>query len=254
MLADLQDKVIIVTGASSGIGLATTRLLLQAGCKVFGCDLNSLPEDDTLKTTRLQFKQCDLSAAGAPKEVVDACVAAFGGRIHGLCNVAGIADANASADTITDDSWDRIMRVNLTTPVYLMREVIPYMLKHGGGSIANVASKAGQSGAVAGIAYTSSKHGLVGATKNVAWRFVEEKIRCNAICPGGVKTNIVQSADMSKIDQAAYGKMKHIHAAHFEQGIAEAVTQARVLAFLMSDMSSEITGAILPVDHGWSTI
>jgi NAD(P)-dependent dehydrogenase (short-subunit alcohol dehydrogenase family) len=92
---------------------------------------------------------------------VKACIEAFGRRIDILLNVAGIMDLNHSADTVEDAMWDRVIAVNLTAPVKLMREVLVVMKEQGYGSIVNVASKAGTSGAVAGVAYTSSKHGLV---------------------------------------------------------------------------------------------
>ena len=81
--------------------------------------------------------------------------------------------------------WDRVIAVNLTAPVKLMRAVLPTMKEQKKGVIVNVASRASFSGASAGLAYTASKHGLVGATKNTAWRFRNEGIRCNAVCPGG---------------------------------------------------------------------
>lgn len=94
-------------------------------------------------------------------------------------------DQNSGADNVLDEDWDRIIAVNLTAPVRLMREVLKVMKAQKSGSIVNVSSKAGISGAVAGVAYTASKHGIVGVTKNTAWLFKDEGIRCNAICPGG---------------------------------------------------------------------
>lgn len=94
-------------------------------------------------------------------------------------------DAFSSADTVKESEWERVLNINLTVPVRLMAAVLPSMKEHGGGAIVNVASRAAVSGAVAGVAYTASKHGLVGATKNVAWRFHGEGIRCNAVLPGG---------------------------------------------------------------------
>lgn len=154
--------MIIVTGAASGIGLATVRILLGAGSKVYGCDFNAMPSDDeALSSSSLQFQQCDLAKDGACEQVVNGCIQAFGEAIYGLCNVAGIMDTNNSADTLTDAAWEKTIAINLTAPVYMMRAVLPYMQKSKKGSIANVASKAGTSGAIAGVAYTASKHGLV---------------------------------------------------------------------------------------------
>lgn len=130
------------------------------------------------------FHQANLAKPEAPAEAVAACAKQFN-RIDCLLNVAAIMDQSASVDTLDTATWDRVIAVNLTAPVMLMKAVVPYMLKQKSGSIVNVASKAGMSGAAAGVAYTSSKHGIVGATKNIAWRFHKAGIRCNAICPGG---------------------------------------------------------------------
>jgi NAD(P)-dependent dehydrogenase (short-subunit alcohol dehydrogenase family) len=156
-------KVVIVTGASSGMGLATAQSLVEAGSKVFGVDLSSAPQSNVLRQAEanFQFLQIDLTSDGAARCVVQSCIEAFGERIDALLNIAGIMDNVSSVDTLTNNNWERIIAVNLTAPVYLMREVIPHMRKQGSGSIVNVSSKSGTSGAVAGVAYVSSKHGLV---------------------------------------------------------------------------------------------
>jgi len=137
----------------------------------------------------------------------------------------------------------------------LMKEVVKIMLKHGGGgSIVNVASKAGLSGAVAGVAYTASKHGLVGATKNVAWRYRGDDIRCNAICPGGVATNITSSIDTNNMDMEAYAILKPIHDVHSFNPKTSVEQISNLLLFLSSDASKTISGAIIPIDYAWSTI
>ncbi|KAE8442200.1 hypothetical protein EG329_003729 [Mollisiaceae sp. DMI_Dod_QoI] len=252
---DLKGKVVIVTGASSGMGLASAEALLKAGAKVFGCDISPKP---SLSSTDFHFVQANLVEAEAPTRIVEACVAAFGEKIDVLLNIAGIADQNGSVDTLIDEDWDRIIAINLTSPVKLMRAVVPIMLKSGGGSIVNVASKAALSGAVAGVAYTSSKHGIVGATKNVAWRFKDEGIRCNAICPGGVQTNIYKSIDITKLDQKATAVLQPVQSMMMIGGDYTTFPTpdkiANVLLFLASDLSAEINGAIIPVDHGWSVI
>lgn len=150
-----------MTGASSGIGLAVSTLLVANGAKVVGLDMSHAPE--TLASNPgFSFVQRDLTHSDAPAEAVEAARTAFGGRIDGLLNVAGIMDNESSVDTLTDEDWDRVIAVNLTAPVKLMRAVLHIMkAQGGGGSIVNVSSKAGTSGASAGVAYTSSKHGLV---------------------------------------------------------------------------------------------
>ena len=120
------------------------------------------PKPKSLQSEKnFAFLQCNLLESDSPAKVIKDCLETYGERIDALLNVAGMMDTNNSVDTLEDAAWDRIIALNLTAPVKLMREVVPVMLKQGGGSIVNVSSKAGLSGAVAGVAYTSSKHGLV---------------------------------------------------------------------------------------------
>jgi NAD(P)-dependent dehydrogenase (short-subunit alcohol dehydrogenase family) len=116
-----------------------------------------LKEENSL----FQFLQCDLASPTGPADAVKACHVAFGPRIDILQNVAGIMDTYNSADTFTDDTWDRVIAVNLTGPVKLMREVLQAMKSQGSGAIVNIASSAATSGNWAGVAYTASKHGIV---------------------------------------------------------------------------------------------
>ena len=128
-------------------------------------------------------------------------------KIDVLANVAGVMDAFAAADVYKDSEWDKVIGVNLTVPTRMIRAVLPIMKAKKHGSIINISSKAGLSGASAGLAYTASKHGLLGVTKHTAWRFRNEGIRCNAIMPGGVDTNIAQSMTKENFDQESYGHL-----------------------------------------------
>jgi NAD(P)-dependent dehydrogenase (short-subunit alcohol dehydrogenase family) len=194
---------LIITGSASGIGLATATAALSQGAKILGVDVSSAPVSLT-EHASYKFIQANLTHEATPKQVVETCIKEFG-RIDGLLNIAGIMDRNSSVDSLSDDMWERCIAINLTAPVKLMREVIPIMRQQKSGSIVNVGSKAATSGAASGVAYTASeytptmnrsmyqdpdssfsgKHGLMGATKNVAWRYKQEGIRCNAVCPGG---------------------------------------------------------------------
>lgn len=165
-----KSQVILVTGGGSGIGLSLVKTLVTSGSQVFAVDISPAPSATELQVPNYKFLQCDLTKPGAPAAVVSACVEAYGEAIHGLCNVAGVMDDVSSVDTVSEAMWARNIGVNLTAPVFLMQAVIPHMLKAGGGSIANVASKAGTSGAIAGIAYTAAKHGLVCANLSTSDR------------------------------------------------------------------------------------
>ncbi|KAK7048496.1 short-chain dehydrogenase/reductase SDR [Favolaschia claudopus] len=249
----LQGKVAIVTGASSGMGLAATKAFLAAGCSVMGVDISAAPE---LQDANFAFIQGNLTESAFPRAIVEACQKKFGDKIDILLNVAGIMDSFASVATVTDSEFERVMAVNLTAPVRLMREVVQVMQVHKSGVIVNVASKAGVSGASAGLAYTASKHALVGATKNTAWLLKGDGIRCNVICPGGVATNISQSIDQSKMDLKSYAALSPVHAlgGTEPESMMSPETVANVLLYLASDLSKGINGAVLPIDNGWSVI
>jgi NAD(P)-dependent dehydrogenase (short-subunit alcohol dehydrogenase family) len=162
-ISSVQNKVVIVTGCSSGIGLATARLFLERQALVFGIDVGAKPEKLADEHKTFTFHQANLTESRAVDEAVSRCHQQYG-RVDVLVNCAGVSDGWSSADTIHEDEWERVMAINLTVPIRLMKAVLPFMKEQKGGSIVNVASKAGMSGASAGIAYTASKHGLVRAS------------------------------------------------------------------------------------------
>ncbi|KAK7037317.1 hypothetical protein VNI00_011308 [Paramarasmius palmivorus] len=252
----ITKKVAIITGVSSGIGLATCKVFLSAGWSVFGVDVSPSPSIDN---DNFRFLSINLTESSAPQTIVSGCHSAYGPRIDALLNVAGILDGFSGVDNLKDSDWDRTIAVNLTAPTRLMREVVKEMKEQTpkGGSIVNVCSKAATSGAVGGAAYTASKHGLLGITKNTAWLYKDDGIRCNAICPGGVKSNI--SSSVPSWDTEAIAKMRPVHDIHYGEGRgnnpgADPALAADVLLFLASDASKGISGAAVPVDNAWSTI
>jgi NAD(P)-dependent dehydrogenase (short-subunit alcohol dehydrogenase family) len=167
-ISSLQDKVAIITGCSSGIGLATTRLFLERGSHVFGIDIGAQPSKLSEDFSTFTFYQADLTSTQAAEHAVAKCVGKHN-RIDVLVNCAGVSDGWSSADTIHEEEWERVMSINLTVPIRMMKAVLPAMKSQKeGGSIVNVASKAGMSGASAGIAYTASKHGLVCTMSSIA--------------------------------------------------------------------------------------
>jgi NAD(P)-dependent dehydrogenase (short-subunit alcohol dehydrogenase family) len=185
-MSSFQGKTVIVTGCSSGMGLATTLLFLSRKAQVFGIDISPFKHDlNANQSASFVFHQIDLCTPNAAETAVALCQAKFGPRIDVLANVAGIMDKFASADTVQESDWDRVIMINLTVPVRMMKAVLGQMKEQKSGVIVNVGSHASHSGASAGVAYTASKHGLAGATKNVAWRFRKDGIRCNAVLPGG---------------------------------------------------------------------
>ncbi|KAF2744445.1 NAD(P)-binding protein [Sporormia fimetaria CBS 119925] len=260
-MSSFNQKVCFITGCSSGIGLATTQLLLNRTAKVFGVDFSEFKHELTeSQSSSFKFHQADLTKENACEDAVAACQSAFG-KVDVLINCAGIIDGWGSADTVKDNELERVMAINLTVPIKMMRAVLPGMKERKSGAIVNVGSKAATSGASSGIAYTASKHGLIGATKNVAWRFHNDGIRCNAVLPGGVSTNIHNSVQQDCFDPAGFNTFFPIVQLHVSKDadgnpipVVGSDHVAKTIAFLASDEANMVSGAMIPVDNAWSVI
>jgi NAD(P)-dependent dehydrogenase (short-subunit alcohol dehydrogenase family) len=243
-----QGTTVIVTGAGSGIGRATAHRLAHEQARVIATDVSEpwlIDLASALSTADLVTVAGDI----ADPETVSAVVSAAGERIDGLANVAGIMDGFLPPAEIDDATWERVMSVNLTGPMRLVREVLPVMLQAGRGAIVNVGSEASLRASASGVAYTVSKHALVGLTKSIAFFYGPQGIRANLVAPGAVATNI--EAPM-RSDLAA------ARLAPFMQtnipGVAQAEQLAAAITWLLSDDSSNVSGAVLPSDGGWSTV
>jgi len=251
------DKVAIIIGCASGIGLATTQLFLSHNYEVTGVDMHDIDyaKIDERDQGRFHFHKGDLIEPGECDEVVRICVAKYGRqKIDVLANIAGILDAYAAADVFTDREWERVLMVNLTVPTRMIRAVLPFM-KANGGSIINVASKAAVSGAAAGVAYTASKHGLLGVTKNTAWRFHDEGIRCNAVLPGSlIDTGLGSTIEAANFDEASYERQEPVHALQGPKASITASEVANTILYLASDHAKSINGISLPIDRAWGVI
>ncbi|MEU9733909.1 glucose 1-dehydrogenase [Streptomyces sp. NPDC048002] len=246
-------RSVIVTGAGSGIGRATALAFAELGDHVVVADLNAegaravVEEIEKAGGTAVAVTG-DLSEQSVVDAVVTVAVERFGG-VDVLVNNAGIMDRMSALADVTDAEWERVLRVNLTAPFQLTRAVLPHMLAAGGGAIVNTASEAGLRGSAAGAAYTASKHGVVGLTKNLAVMYRKQGIRANAIAPGGTATGIVVDADQAAHGPAALGP-------HFVNvgRLARPEEQAAAVVFLASEAASNINGVVLPVDDGWSAV
>ena len=252
-MTTLSDRSIIITGAGSGIGRAIAQEAAEAGAHVIVSDLNHNTANETVELTH-QASGNATAVAGdvSSPEVVNQLVAAAtsAGPLLGLVNNAGVMDDFAGAAETTDRMWELCMRVNVTAPFMLIRAALPHMLEAGKGSIVNMGSEAGLRGGAAGVAYTSSKHGLVGLTKSTAFQYARQNVRVNAVMPGGVETNILAAMDPAKLNQAGLAAMGPLHQTAIRTAKPGEVSSLTV--FLLSDEASNVSGAIIPCDAGWS--
>ncbi|EFE71051.1 MULTISPECIES: SDR family NAD(P)-dependent oxidoreductase [Streptomyces] len=253
MAGAFEGRGVIVTGAGSGIGRAAAVAFAAEGARVLVADLDAEGAASTVGAVEESGGTAvavvgDLGDRAVADRVARTAVERFGG-VDVLVNNAGIMDGMTALADVTDAEWERVLRVNLTAPFLLTRAVLPHMLAAGGGVVVNTASEAGLRGSAAGAAYTASKHGVVGLTKNLAVMYRKQGIRANAIAPGGTATGIAVNADPAAHGPAALGP-------HFVNlgRLARPEEQAAAILFLASDAASNINGAILPVDDGWAAV
>jgi NAD(P)-dependent dehydrogenase (short-subunit alcohol dehydrogenase family) len=249
-------KVALVTGAGSGIGKATVDQFLAGGAQVVAVDVVEAALHEAVTDWQAQGGQVTGVVANVMLEadtdrMIETAYATYG-RLDILCNNAGIMDLMTPTADVSLDLWNRVLGVNLTGPFLACKKALPRMVAQGGGSIVNTASEAGLRGSAAGTPYTVSKHGMIGLTKSIAFFYGEQGIRCNAVCPGGVRTAI--GVGGAAPHPAGLGQVMSVLQAATHGYVAEPEQLASVITFLASDEASNINGAILPVDHGWSAV
>lgn len=245
-----QGRVAVVTGAGSGIGQAVVLRLAREGATVIGCDVDAAGLEATGKLLAADGRTAELITADVTEQAdVDRVVAAApDGRVDLLANVAGIMDYFLPVTDLDDRTWDRIIAVNLTGPMRLCRAVIPLMRRAGHGAIVNVSSVGGLTGSVAGTAYVASKHGVNGLTRSLAYLYAADGIRTNAVCPGGVETNIGRTA-APKVEWA-YRRIATSFPPDAHSAKPDEI--AALISWLGSAEGSNVNGAIITADGGWT--
>lgn len=250
----LTGKVVIVTGAGSGTGRAMARLFAAEGASVVAAEWHA----DTLASVVAEVEAHGGTIAGVHGNValetdcaaiVHTAIDRFG-RIDALVNNAGVMDNNHGVGQLSNATWEWVLGINLNGPMYLSRLVVPRLVAQGGGAIVNVASVAGVGGGAAGAAYTTSKHALIGLTRNTAFTYAPDKVRCNAIVAGAIDTNIMQSVDQTKMDAKATSRYQTWYAAI--PATLDPIDIAELALFLVSDASRYINGACIAADGGWT--
>jgi NAD(P)-dependent dehydrogenase (short-subunit alcohol dehydrogenase family) len=254
----LKGKVALITGGGTGIGAAITERFVKEGAKVCITGrrqqmiekvAKSLPSGTVVTCSGDVSKDADVA------RMVEKTLS-FGGKLDVLVNNAGISP-QAPVTDLAREEWQKVFDVNLTGPFLLMKASIPHMIKAGGGSIINIASVGGLRCLPNFAAYCTSKAGLIMLTQQVALDYGSKNIRCNAVCPGGIKT------DMTEKEFGQFGKMLGMDTDSFFAMISTVLPLQRfgkppemggICTFLASDDSSFVTGAALIIDAGTAVV
>ena len=248
----LSGKSVVVTGASSGMGKAIVELFAREGANIVAVARRKERLEElaaSLQDAPGKVLPCpgDVSREETMEQAIDLAVKEFG-RLDVLINNAGIMDDMSPIGEIRDEKVQQVFAVNVFGPMYAMRKAVQVFLEQGdGGNIINVAS-VGAMRTAAGAIYCASKAAVVSLTKNTAYMYLPNGIRCNAIAPGGINTEI--STSMGVPNMTGYGRVKHVLASAPAPGAAEQIASAAL--FLASDDSSYVNGDVLMVDGGWT--
>lgn len=235
-------KTVLITGGTRGIGLACLEKFSAEGwnCAFIYKSSDDKAKDISSRLSALAIK-CDVSVSSDVKKAISTVIERFG-RIDALVNNAGVSYTGL-LQSMSDGEWRSVIDTNLTSNFYLSREVIPLMLQNGGGSIVNVSSMWGVTGASCEVAYSASKAGVIGFTKALAKELAPSKIRVNAVAPGAVDTDMLSEYDEETL--AAIADETPLGALGKPSNIADAVY------FLTSDSAEFITGEVLNVNGGF---
>lgn len=248
MVTEFKNKVAIVTGSSFGIGRATAVAFAKKGAKVAVVDW--VEDSETINLIKSLggeaiFIKCDVSNTADVKSMVEKTIATFG-RLDYAFNNAGIEGSNGTTHECTEENWDKTIGVNLKGVWLCMKHEIPEILKQGKGVIINCASIAGLVGYTGLPAYVASKHGIIGLTKTSALEYAKQGIRVNAVCPGAIKTPMIDRITGNKKEvEEQFAGLEPLGRLGQPEEVANAVL------WMCSDEASFVTGHAMAVDGGW---
>jgi NAD(P)-dependent dehydrogenase (short-subunit alcohol dehydrogenase family) len=250
MAGILENKVALITGASSGIGRATAKIFAREGARLMLVDVVENGGQETLQMVKgvgaaAIFFKADVSKSADVDAAVSQAVATYG-RLDCAFNNAGIGGAGRLTHEYSEEEWNRVISINLTGVWLCMKAEITQMLKQGGGAIVNTSSIMGLTGAIRVPAYTAAKHGVAGLTKAAALEYGRHGIRINAVCPAPIYTPLLMSAFEKRPDmEERYARSEPMKRLGQPEEVGEAV------AWLCSDRASYVTGLPMPVDGGY---
>lgn len=250
-MSGIEGRSIIVTGGSSGIGEAASRLFAENGAKVTIADITTdagdkLAQELTESGHAAQFVTVDVTDEEQVKAMVDAAVSAYG-KLDGAFNNAGIPNNGKKLGELTKEEFERVFAVNVTGVFLCMKHEFPALMENGGGSIVNTGSVGSFIVIPTAAEYSASKHALAGLTKGAAAEYGEHGIRVNAVCPSTAKTPMYL-----KYLETNPGYADTVAATHALRRASEPVEHAQAAMWLLSDAASFVTGAIVPVDGGYT--
>jgi len=247
----LSGKSAIVTGAAHGIGRAIAELFAEEGAAVVVADIDDAAAGAMVaglvgKGLQATFQHVDVTSDADVAAVVRCAAESMSGAIDVLVNNAAYIGSWHDVATAPREEWDKCYETALLGAARCIRAVVPQMVSRGRGSIVNIASVQGLVGGRSSAAYTSMKHGLIGLTRSAAYDYAPHNVRVNAICPGAIQTRIsplpgseIYERQIAKTPLGRIGQPREV---------------AQAALFLASDEASYITGAVLPVDGGWTAI
>jgi NAD(P)-dependent dehydrogenase (short-subunit alcohol dehydrogenase family) len=245
---DLEDKAILVTGATGTIGMATVKRVLDGGARVVATDVRDADSGELMslaERSALSYHACDIRAERQVSELLDLAVDRLG-TLDGAANVAGIVGDSVRTADFEADGWQRVVDVNLRGTWLCMKYELRAMLVSGAGSIVNVASIAGHVGEVERSPYVASKAGVVGLSKTAAVEYAERGIRVNAVSPGPIDTPQFRT----NVGAPGSPRFERVAKAQPLRRLGRAEEIADVLAWLLSDRSSFVVGHELIADGG----